>query len=332
MILKSFSKINLSLTVNRKLKKNRLHDIQSYFCLIDLCDLIKIRKIKGRKDIVKFQGKFAKFIKNKSNSIIKVLKILREKDLISEYYSVLVNKRIPVFAGMGGGTSNAVCLIKYFTGNKINKNLSSILDKKIGSDLRLFFHKQGFLKNLKTINNFRRKFRLYFLLVYPNIKCSTAYVYSKVKKYSIKSQYSFSKIKDKSKYIEFLANKDNDLQSIVEKKYPNIRCSTQYIYSKVRKYSSKSKYSFNKINDQNRFIDFLINKNNDLQPIVENKFPIIKKLIIEIGQKKGCYFSRITGSGSVCYGVFKSEKTAKAALNRIKLKYPKYWLSVAKTI
>ena len=279
MILKSFSKINLSLTVNRKLKKNRLHDIQSYFCLIDLCDLIKIRKIKGRKDIVKFQGKFAKFIKNKSNSIIKVLKILREKDLISEYYSVLVNKRIPVFAGMGGGTGNAVCLIKYFTGNKINKNLSSILDKKIGSDLRLFFHKQGFLKNLKTINNFRRKFRLYFLLVYPNIKCSTAYVYSKVKKYSIKSQYSFSKIKDKSKYMEFLANKDNDLQSIVEKKYPNI-----------------------------------------------------KKLIIEIGQKKGCYFSRMTGSGSVCYGVFKSEKTAKAALNRVKLKYPKYWLSVAKTI
>ena len=279
MILKSFSKINLSLTVNRKLKKNRLHDIQSYFCLIDLCDLIKIRKIKGRKDIVKFQGKFAKFIKNKSNSIIKVLKILREKGLISECYSVLVNKRIPVFAGMGGGTSNAVCLIKYFTGNKINKNLSSILDKKIGSDLRLFFHKQGFLKNLKTINNFRRKFRLYFLLVYPNIKCSTAYVYSKVKKYSIKSQYSFSKIKDKSKYIEFLANKDNDLQSIVEKKYPNI-----------------------------------------------------KKLIIEIGQKKGCYFSRMTGSGSVCYGVFKSQKTAKAALNRVKLKYPKYWLSVAKTI
>ena len=279
MILKSFSKINLSLTVNRKSKKNKLHDIQSYFCLINLYDLIKIRKIKGQKDIVKFQGKFAKFIKKKSNSILEVLKILREKDLISDYYSVLVNKRIPVFAGMGGGTSNAFCLIKYLTRNKINKNLSSILDKKIGSDLRLFFHEQGFLKNLKTINNFQRKFRLYFLLVYPNIRCSTGYIYSKVKKYSIKSKYSFSKIKDKSRYIHFLTNKDNDLQSIVEKKHP-----------------------------------------------------IIKKLITEIGEKKGCYFSRMTGSGSVCYGVFKSQKTAKAALNRLKLKYPKYWLSVAKTI
>ena len=57
-----------------------------------------------------------------------------------------------------------------------------------------------------------------------------------------------------------------------------------------------------------------------------------RKMQVEIEKKKGCYFSRMTGSGSVCYGVFKSEKTAKAALNRIKLKYPRYWLSVAKTI
>ena len=180
---------------------------------------------------------------------------------------------------MGGGTSNAACLIKYLTRKKINKNLSSILEEKIGSDLKLFFYEQGFLKNLKTINTFQRKYRLYFLLVYPNI-----------------------------------------------------RCSTEYVYSKVRKYSSKSKYSFSKINNKRKFVDLLVNKNNDLQSILENKFPIIKKLNIEIGQKKGCYFSRITGSGSVCYGVFKSEKTAKVALNRIRLKYPHYWSSVAKTI
>ncbi len=279
MVLRSFSKINLSLSVNRKLKKSGLHDIQSYFCLINLFDQIKIKRIKGRRDVVKFQGKFSKYIQKTKNSIIDVLAILRERDLISSYYSVLVNKKIPIFAGMGGGTSNAFYLAKYLTRNKINKNLLSILDKKIGSDLKLFFYEQGFLKNLRTINNFRRKYRLYFLLVYPNVKCSTPYVYSKVKKYS-----------------------------------------------------SKSKHSFNNINDKSKFIDFLINKNNDLQFIVENKYPIIKKLIIEIAQKKGCYFSRMTGSGSVCYGVFKSQKTAKVALNGIKLKHPKYWASVAKTI
>jgi len=55
-------------------------------------------------------------------------------------------------------------------------------------------------------------------------------------------------------------------------------------------------------------------------------------LLIQISQEKGCFFSRMSGSGSVCYGVFKSEKTAKDALKRIKLKHPKYWFSVAKTI
>ena len=279
MVLKSFSKINLSLNINRKSKKKNLHEIQSYFCLVNLFDQIKIKKIKGQKDIVKFKGKFSKYIKQKNNSILDTLKILRKGNLISDYYSVLIDKRIPVFSGMGGGTSNAVCLIKYLTNNKINRDLLSILDRKIGSDSKLFFYKQGFLKNLKTINNFRRKYMFYFLLVYPNIRCSTKDVYSKVKKYSLKSKYNFDKIKDKTKFIDFLNNKNNDLQSIVEKKHP-----------------------------------------------------IIKKLIIEIGQKKGCYFSRMTGSGSVCYGVFQSEKTAKAALNVIKLKYPKYWLSVAKTI
>ena len=63
MVLKSFSKINLSLNINKKLKKYGLHDIESYFCLINLFDQIKIKKTKGQKDIVKFKGKFSKYIK-----------------------------------------------------------------------------------------------------------------------------------------------------------------------------------------------------------------------------------------------------------------------------
>ena len=49
MVLNSYSKINLFLNVNEKLK-NGLHEIQSYYCLIDLSDKIEIRKIKRKKD------------------------------------------------------------------------------------------------------------------------------------------------------------------------------------------------------------------------------------------------------------------------------------------
>ena len=279
MLLKSFSKINLTLNVNQKYKKNSLHQIQSYFCLINLFDQIKVNKIEGQKDVVRFQGKFAKFVKKKNNSITSVLKILRKKKIITNFYSILIKKNIPVFSGMGGGTGNAVILANYLTKNKINKKLLNIFSNEIGSDFKLFFYKQGFLKNLKQINKFKKTYKFYFLLVYPNIKSST-----------------------------------------------------KLVYSKTKKYSSKTNFDFKKIDNKPRFIKFLIDKTNDLQSIVENQYPIIRKLVREIKQTKGCYFSRMTGSGSVCYGVFQSERLAKTALNRIKTKYPKFWLSVAKTI
>ena len=279
MLLKSFSKINLTLNVNQKYKKTGLHEIQSYFCLINIFDQIKVNKIEGQKDVVRFQGKFAKFIKKKDNSITGVLKILRKKKIITSFYSILIKKNIPVFSGMGGGTGNAVILANYLTQNNVNEKLLNIFSKKIGSDFKLFFYKQGFLKNLRQINKFKKTYKFCFLLVYPNIKSST-----------------------------------------------------KFVYSKIKKYSSKTNFNFDKINNKSRFIEFLVDKNNDLQSTVESQYPVIKKLVREIKQTKGCYFSRMTGSGSVCYGIFQSERLAKTALNRIKTKYPKFWLSVAKTI
>ena len=116
MVLKSFAKINLTLRVNKKLNSG-LHQIQSYFSQTNICDLIKIQKIKGQKDKIKFKGKFAKKI-NHNNSLIKTMNILREKKYVKDYYFISVDKRIPIFAGLGGGTSNSVCLTKYFVKKK----------------------------------------------------------------------------------------------------------------------------------------------------------------------------------------------------------------------
>ena len=40
---------------------------------------------------------------------------MRKNKIIHDYYSVKINKKIPVFAGLGGGTSNAATILKYFT-------------------------------------------------------------------------------------------------------------------------------------------------------------------------------------------------------------------------
>ena len=87
-----------------------------------------------------------------------------------------------------------------------------------------------------------------------------------------------------------------------------------------------------KIDTKKKFINYISNDKNELQSIVEKKYPIIKKLLTDIGIEKGCYFSRMTGSGSVCYGLFNSESNAKKALNKVKTKHPKFWFSIAKTV
>ena len=71
MVINSYSKINLSLNINSKLK-NGLHEIQSYFCLINLKDKINIRKIKKQKDTICFKGPFAKFVKSTNVTLLSV--------------------------------------------------------------------------------------------------------------------------------------------------------------------------------------------------------------------------------------------------------------------
>ena len=60
---------------------------------------------------------------------------MRKYKLISDYYSVNIHKNIPVFAGLGGGTSNAATIIQNLTKKKIKKKLLNKISDKIGSDL-----------------------------------------------------------------------------------------------------------------------------------------------------------------------------------------------------
>ena len=136
-MIKSYSKINLFLRVLKKNNKG-LHNIQSSTMLVDLCDKISIKKINKKKDEIIFIGPFKKNIKSNINTVTEALLILRSQNFVShkKRYKIVINKRIPVFAGLGGGTGNAAAIIKYFLKNKISSKLLEVFEKKIGSDLR----------------------------------------------------------------------------------------------------------------------------------------------------------------------------------------------------
>jgi 4-diphosphocytidyl-2-C-methyl-D-erythritol kinase len=278
-MIKSYSKINLFLKVLKKNNKG-LHNIQSSVMLLNLHDQISLKKINKNKDSIKFIGRFKKNINKNTNTISKSLFLLRKHNLIDEKrYKITVSKKIPVFAGLGGGTSNAVFLIKYFLKNIISDKILKIFEEEIGSDFRLFFLNHSFQKSLKKIIKFKKKYAFYFVLVYPNINSSTKEVYSRVKKFSLPLKNDLSKIGSKSSYIKFIKNENNDLQKIVEKKHKKIL-----------------------------------------------------KILDLIKIQKNCLFSRMTGSGSVCFGAFSNRKSAKAGLIEIQKRLPNYWSILTKSI
>jgi 4-diphosphocytidyl-2-C-methyl-D-erythritol kinase len=277
-MIKSFSKINLSLRVMSKMK-NGLHNIESNVVLINLYDEIKLNKILSPKDKIIFKGKFRKFVKKTKNSIVETLKILRNEKIINNNYKIVVNKRIPVFGGLGGGTSNSAFLFRHFYKKKINKKILNKLNKKVGSDFNIFFQKQSFQKSLHNFIKYKKKHSFHLVLIYPYIKCSTKDIYSKIKTINTPSRIRYEKLIIKKNFFK-LIKKDT----------------------------------------------------NDLQKVVENKFSAIKNILNFTSYLKGCILSRMSGSGSVCYAIFNQKKLARAAMIRVKRKYPNFWCVTSKTI
>ena len=282
--IKSYCKINLSLKVLKKLNSG-YHNIISLITFCDLHDVISISRIRNLKDEISFSGKFKKGINKKSNTITKVLNLLRSIKLLeNQAFKINVRKNIPHGSGLGGGSSNAANLLNYFNSKmklKLSKNKIKKLAGQIGFDVPVNLEKRNtFLTGKKgEILRLNQKFKLNLLIVYPNLICLTKKIYERNRKINLSKAQSIFYIKNNKKLINLLKNENNDLEKTVIKIYPKV-----------------------------------------------------KKIIDCIKSQKGCYFSRITGSGSACIGIFSNMKNAIYAQKLIKLKYPKYWCAVSKTI
>ena len=282
--INSFCKINLSLRVLKKLDSG-LHSIRTLITFCNLHDIITISKIKSQNDKIIFSGKFKNKINRKSNTISKILKLLRKEKIIKKHsFKIDIKKNIPHGSGLGGGSSNAASLLKFLNLNmklKLNKKKLIKLTSKIGFDVPICLEKKNTLLTGKKdeILRLKRNFGLNILIVYPNIICSTKKIYNKNK--------NFTKKRFSSKF--YTGGKSN-------------------------------------------LINFLAKETNDLEKSAVILYPRIKKVLNIIKAQKGCYISRITGSGSACVGIFSNMRNADLAQKMLKLKFPKYWCVVSKTI
>ena len=104
---RAYAKINLSLDICG-VRENGYHDLNSIMLPIDFYDELEITV--SHKDGFRSNRSFIRF--SEENSIIKMMQIVKERYSISDHHHIVLNKQVPMQAGLGGGTSDAAAALR----------------------------------------------------------------------------------------------------------------------------------------------------------------------------------------------------------------------------
>lgn len=181
--IKSYAKINLGLEIIKK-REDGFHELNSLFIPVNLFDEITFQS-SNKLEITILPNTIQ--IPLQENLIYKVIKLIQNQHKISiSNLRIIVHKKIPIGAGLGGGSSNAATTLLALN-HYLNLNLSKKelfhLAKGIGSDVPFFLnHKPALIKGKgDIIENFNVKIPFKILIVYPNFPISTKFAYSLVR-------------------------------------------------------------------------------------------------------------------------------------------------------
>lgn len=106
--LKALAKINLGLDVVRR-REDGYHEVRMIMQTIHLYDRLDIKRTK--KPGIQIQTNLSFLPVNENNLIYKAAKLLMDEFSITDGVSVKLDKRIPVAAGMAGGSTDAAAML-----------------------------------------------------------------------------------------------------------------------------------------------------------------------------------------------------------------------------
>ena len=179
MKIKANAKINLTLDILGK-RDDGYHEVCMVMQSISLSDTLELNKLSTKKIIV--SGDVEGVAKPEDNLVYKAAKLFLDTYNIQSGVEIKLDKKIPVAAGLAGGSSDAAAVLRGLN-QLFELNLSTdtlcALGAKLGSDIP--FCVQGgtmlacgrgeILQDVATMP------KTYLVLVKPQIGVSTAWVY-----------------------------------------------------------------------------------------------------------------------------------------------------------
>lgn len=174
IVKKAYAKINLALEVKNKI--DGYHMVNNLMVPIDLYDDVIVEK--SEEDVIECN------IDIKDNICLKAIKLFKEKYNITTGVKLIINKRIPIMAGLAGGSTDCantlLGLCELFNIEKNDEELYEICNK-LGSDISFFINtKLALCTNRgEVVNPINIEYKpINILIVKPKVGLSTKNVYS----------------------------------------------------------------------------------------------------------------------------------------------------------
>ena len=281
LTLQAPAKINLTLEVLGK-RSDGFHEIKSVVQTISLCD----RLIFNLSDDISFLSSLPGW-KAEESLVLKAVNLLREATGCKKGVSIEIEKSIPLFAGLGGDSSDGAATIiglNRLWELKLPKEKMLELTAKLGSDVPLFLSGGTVLMEGKgeKVSELPPYPHMWLVILVPDVETGqgkTGQMYSRIKP----SQYSDGGITDR---LVGLLNGSEDMELIMNE------------FGITRE----------------RFTVFLNNVFDDVAPDYFKGLNAYWQKFIDAGAK----VIHVCGSGPALYGLFETKDEASVVYSRLK--------------
>jgi 4-diphosphocytidyl-2-C-methyl-D-erythritol kinase len=226
MKVRAYAKINLGLHVLGK-RSDGYHSIETVFRLVDLYDELEMVENDSG---VQFSSTTPELTDDKTNLCIRAAHLLRDLTGCHTGVEMRLTKRIPIGAGLGGGSADAAATLKGLTklwSLDISREELQTISESLGSDVPFFFAGQTAFATGRgeILESFVLPIPYSILVVTPQIHVSTAWAYSSLriatdrKRPNLKELLS-STLRDPGRLRGSLVN---DFEETVFEQHPEIR-------------------------------------------------------------------------------------------------------------
>jgi 4-diphosphocytidyl-2-C-methyl-D-erythritol kinase len=278
----SFCKVNLLLNILGK-RPDGFHELETVMHPVHLHDELSFQRSSQRLNLT---CEDAALPVDGRNLVMRAASLYLEKAGISEGVSIRLRKRIPIAAGLGGGSGNAattLLALNEMFGNPLADDALSQLAATLGSDVPFFLQSGPALatgrgETIAPLKPFAALRGAHFILAHPGFGISTPWAYGQL-----------------SRYPEVLSGRPGRAQRLVS-----------LLQSAGLPEASRELY-------------------NSLEAPALPKYPLLQ-LFQDFFRENGACGALMSGSGSSTFALFSSAATAGRALEAFRAKFgPAIW-------